>query len=100
MDLFELEGTRKGHLVQSPCNEQEHLQLHQCSELLQPDLECLQRWGIHHISGQPVPVLHYPHCKKFLPYIQSKSIKQLGSQRIQHKHILTPVLTACTYQLF
>ena len=29
MESFELEGTGKGHLVQLPCNEQEHLQLHQ-----------------------------------------------------------------------
>jgi len=27
--LFELEGTLKGHLVQLPCTEQGHLQLHQ-----------------------------------------------------------------------
>ena len=33
-------------------------------------------WGkreIHHLPGQPVPVFHYPHSKKFLLYIQSKS---------------------------
>ena len=32
MDLFELEGTFKGHVVQPPCNEQRHLQLHQCAQ--------------------------------------------------------------------
>ena len=26
IELFEMEGTLKGHLVQLPCNEQEHLQ--------------------------------------------------------------------------
>ena len=41
--------------------------------LVQPDLECLQEWGIHHLSGQPVPVPHHYYCKKLLPYIQSKS---------------------------
>ena len=29
MELLELEGNFKGHLVQLPCNEQGHLQLHQ-----------------------------------------------------------------------
>ena len=29
MELFELEGTFKGHRVQLPCSEQGHLQLHQ-----------------------------------------------------------------------
>ena len=69
---FELEGTLKGHVV--PCNEQGHLQLNQVAQsLVQPDLECLQRWGINHISGQPFPVPHQPHCKELLPYIQTKS---------------------------
>jgi len=38
-----------------------------------PDLECVQGWGTHHLSGQPVPVHHHPYCKKLIPYIQSKS---------------------------
>ena len=58
--LFELEGTLKSHLVQLPCNEQGHLQLHQVAQSpIQPDIECLQGWGIHHLSGQPVPVPHF-----------------------------------------
>jgi len=36
--------------------------------LAQAGLECFQGWGIDHISGQPVPVFHHPHCKRFLPY--------------------------------
>jgi len=28
-------------------------------------LEHLQGWGIHHLSGQPVPVPHSPYCKIF-----------------------------------
>lgn len=35
---------------------------------VQPD----HGWGIHHLSGQPIPVPHSPHHKNFLPYIQSK----------------------------
>ena len=34
-----------------------------CSELLQPDLGCLQGWDTHHLSGQPVPVPHHFYCK-------------------------------------
>ena len=45
IELFELEGTSKGHLVQPPCGEQGHPQLHQCSEPIQPDRGCLQGWG-------------------------------------------------------
>jgi len=55
-----LEGTLKGHLVQLPCNEQGHLQLHQVAQSpIQPDLECLQGQGIHCLSGQPVPAPHW-----------------------------------------
>jgi len=50
-ELFELEGTFKSHLVQLPCNEQGHLQLSQDAQSpIQPDLECFQGQGIHHIS--------------------------------------------------
>jgi len=69
-----LEVTFKGHLAQHPCSEQGHLQLDQVAQSpIQPDLECFQAQGIDHLSGQPVPVFHHPHCKKFLPSIQSKS---------------------------
>jgi len=41
----------KGHLVQLPCNEQGHLQLHQIAQsLIQADLEHLQGQGIHHLG--------------------------------------------------
>ena len=69
-----LERTFKAHLEQTPCNEQGHLPLDQIAQSpVQPDLKCLQGWGLHYLSGQPVPVFHHTHCKKFLPYIQSKS---------------------------
>jgi len=52
-ESFEWEETPKGHLIQLSCNEQGHLQLHQVLQSpIQPDLECLQEWGIHHLSGQ------------------------------------------------
>ena len=63
--MFELEGFFKGHLAKLPCDEQEHLQLDQVAQSpVQPDLECLQGWEIHHLSGQPVPVPHHSYCKK------------------------------------
>jgi len=62
-----LEGTFKGRLVQTPCNEQGHLPLDQVAQsLVQPDLECLSGWDIHHLSGQSVPVPHHPHSDEFL----------------------------------
>ncbi|KAK4810711.1 hypothetical protein QYF61_007685 [Mycteria americana] len=66
--------TDLGHLVQPPCHRQGHLQLNQVTQSpVQPDLECFRGWGLHYLSGQPVPVSHHPHRKKFLPYIQSTS---------------------------
>ena len=63
IEWFGWEGTFKGRLVQSPCNEQGYLQLDQVAQSsIQPDLECFQGWGIYHLSGQPVPVFHHPHC--------------------------------------
>jgi len=69
IELFELEGTIIGHLVQFPCSEQGNSQLGQVAQsLLLPDLEDLQGQGFHHISGQPVPVPHYSYCKKLSLY--------------------------------
>ena len=70
MESLELERTFKGHLVQLSCNEQGHAQLDQVAQgLIQPGLESLQERGINHLSGQPFPVPHHPHCKRFFPYI-------------------------------
>jgi len=55
--MFVLEVTLQSHLVQltgtptAPSGAQSPVQ---------PDLECLQGWGIPHISGQPVPVPPHP----------------------------------------
>jgi len=69
-----LEGTIKGHVVQYPCSEQGQLQTNEISwSPVQPGLECFQGWGIYLLSGQPVSGFHHPHCKKSLPYVQSKS---------------------------
>jgi len=74
IECFGLEGTFRGHLAQPPCSEQGHLQLNQVAQSpVQPGLERFQGWAISHRSGQPVPGFHHPQCKKFLPYMQSKS---------------------------
>jgi len=74
IECFGLEGSFRGHLSQPPCSEQGYLLLDQVTQSpVQPGLECFQGWGLHCHSGQPVPVFHHPHSKKFLPYIQSKS---------------------------
>ena len=74
IECFWLGGTFRGHVDQPPCSEQGHLQLDQVAQsLVQPGLECFQGWGLHCLSGQPVPVFHHPHGKKILPYTQSKS---------------------------
>ena len=53
IESLELEETLKGHLVQLPCKEQGHLQLHQVSQNhIQSDLECLQGWDTHHICEE------------------------------------------------
>jgi len=54
IESFELEGTLKGHLVRLPCNEQGHLHIHQPHSAW-PWKSPGQ--SIHHLSGQPVPVL-------------------------------------------
>ena len=63
IESFELKETFICHLIQLPCNEQEeHLQLDQVAlSPLQSTLEHPQEWAFHHLSGQPVPVLHYPY---------------------------------------
>jgi len=40
---------------------------------IQPGLEHLQGWGIHSLSGQPVPAPHHSHSKELPPDIQPKS---------------------------
>jgi len=65
-----LEGTPRGHLVQPPCSKQGDLQLDQVAQSpVKPDFECFQAWGLRYPSGQPVPVFHHPHGKKFFPFI-------------------------------
>jgi len=93
VECFGLEGTFRGHPAQLPCSEQGHLQLDQVAQsAIQPGLECFHAWGLHDLSGQPVPVFHHLHCKKLLPHIQSKSTLQVGLLSAQWQ--LSPSATA------
>lgn len=61
---FELVGTFKSHLVQTSCSDQGHPQLgHIAQSLIQHSLDSFQGWEFYHLSGQPVPIFHHPHCK-------------------------------------
>jgi len=73
-----LEGIIKGHLVPLLRNEQGHTQLDQAAQSpIQPDLECLQGWGIHYLSGQTVSVLQMYLQHQF----QQASSKYSSSQK-------------------
>ena len=53
MESFELERTFRGHLVQLPCNEQGHPQLHQVLRAPSSPTCWPQGWGTHYHSGLP-----------------------------------------------
>jgi len=65
IELFELEGTFKGHRVQLPCSEQGHLQLHQLLTLqsailaLQPHKTTFRQQ--HLAPGACCRQLHWQH---------------------------------------
>jgi len=63
--MTRFEEDLKDHLVSTPCYAQVHQPLgHAAQSHIQPGLECLQGWGIHSLSGQPVPVCHDPLSEK------------------------------------
>jgi len=70
----------KDHQAPTPCHMQgcrpSYLTLDQAAQgPIQPGLECLQGWGIHGLSGQPVPhhsLCKEKFCKELPPNIQSK----------------------------
>lgn len=52
----------------TPCTAQGQLQLSQFAHIsIQPDLGCFQGQGIHHLSGQSVPVPHHSSPKILFP---------------------------------
>jgi len=54
-------------MLQLPCSKQGHPQLDQVAQsLAQPGLECLQKWGFHHISGQQLKLGFSAHLAGFV----------------------------------
>ena len=61
---FELEEILKGHPVQLPTMNRDtysSIRVLRAWPILTTNV---QRWGIHHLSGQPVPVPHHPYRKE------------------------------------
>jgi len=60
-----VEKDHNAHPVPIPCYVQGRQPPDQAAQShIQPGLECLQGWGLHHLLGQPVPVRHHPLCEK------------------------------------
>ncbi|KAK4830334.1 LOW QUALITY PROTEIN: hypothetical protein QYF61_010098 [Mycteria americana] len=75
----------------TPLQEQGHLQLGQVAQSpIQPDLECFQGWGLHYLSGQPIPVPHHSQllegCYKVSP--------EASLLQAEQPHLSQPVLVA------
>jgi len=51
----------------TPLPKQGHIQ-HAAQDLVQADLEYLQRRRLHNLPGQPLPVLHHPQREEILPH--------------------------------
>ena len=63
--------TFEGHLVQPSAMNRDTYIGSGAQSPIQSDLGCLQAWGTHHLSGHPVPMPHYPYCRKtFSLYVQ------------------------------
>jgi len=76
-----LEGTSKIIKFQPPCCRMSYQVLDQAPAQaahspIQPGLEHLQGWGIHNLSGQPVPVLH--HSLKNFPQASNRNLPSLS----------------------
>ena len=72
-----MEGTLRIIKFQPRCHRQGHqppdLVLDQAAQdPIQPGLEHLEGWGIHSLSGQPVPAPHHSLCEQLPSDIQSK----------------------------
>jgi len=79
IELFELEGTFKGHLVQ--LHRSEHLQFHGQLRALSSLTFSISRDGAPITSGQPVLVLHHFCCKNIflrISMVISKAILLLA----------------------
>jgi len=89
-----LEGTSRDHRVQPLCKAGPLQQATQAG--IQADPEYLQRRRIHNLPGQPVPVLHHPHCEEVplhigaeLPMLQFLVVPLGLSPQITKKRLAT-----------
>ena len=64
---------------------QRHLQ-QAAEDLVQVGLEYLQRRRLHHLPGQPVPVLHHPQREEVLPHVQTELPVLLFVNKIKPSH--------------
>ena len=60
--------------LQPPCHRQGHQPPHLILDQdaqgpIQPGLEHLKGWGIHSLSGQPVPAPHHSHSKELVHFL-------------------------------
>ena len=65
-------------------------------DLVQPGLEYLQRRRLHHLPGQPVPVLRQPQSEEALPRVQVE-LTELSvnfSEKSSFQGILVPFVAA------
>lgn len=62
-----LEGTLRDHLVPTPCLGKGHLALEHFPLNPMQQLNTFRDVTFHSLSWQPIPVLHRPHSKEFLP---------------------------------
>ena len=74
MEWLGLEETSRINKIQLPCHRQGCQALDQVLDQIaqgpdRPSLKHLQGWGIHNLSGQPVPVPHHPLREKLPPDI-------------------------------
>lgn len=72
--IKQLGGSVRDHLVHLPCNEQRQLQVGQVVQSpVQPDLRCMQRWGMHHLSLGNLLQCLITSPKNLLPQTQEGS---------------------------
>ena len=65
-----VEKDHNDHVVSTPCHGQGRQPPDQAAQShIQPGLECLQRWSIHSLLGQPVPVCHHPLSAFFVSVV-------------------------------
>lgn len=67
--MVRLEGTSGGQVVQLRAKAGSPRADYTGKECVQVGFECLQRWTLYDLPGQPVSVFCYPKCKEVLPHV-------------------------------